>query len=594
MLFNFSLKLLIAFLIFGGIDIFCCVCSLPMSTTFYTTPSHSKHLYNKKRKTTAIPDTLNEQDDIIDIAANSRPSFRWIVLMIICFSMFSYSYCYDNPVALQSQLQSRYNLSNIEYNLLYSAYTFPNMILPFFSGIFADIFSADLMIIIFFLFIVIGQGIFIIGCGISIYYIMFIGRFLFGIGAESFSLVITPLIYEYFKNKELSFALGLLLSLSRLGSSTNDYTTFLIYDKTNDNIVISLLIGLFILIISLIFIIILLIQRYSVFYVIKKSKESLLIGNKIKTRHTATTYYDSLPQHSINSVSHDVIYNNPLNMTHSIDIIQNKKIEKYRENKAVSYDYHERRNNHSLSYKELNKNKEKEIKKEIKKEPESESESKFKLKDLKQFDGVYWLLVINCGLIYGIVLSFMNIGSDYLQTHYGYNHKLGNTLLMIPYIVGAILTPIFGYISDRIGRRGYLLLISTIMLIITHYLFTWIYSKYDIYFAIIGMSCMGISYSIFCAVIWPSFALVIPERLIGTGYGIPVVFYNSILSIFYLLVGVLTNIGVATSKNDPNYYENVEIFLFSLSIFTTLTVILLIIIDNKNGSRLNMPTITPS
>eukprot|EP01084_Bolivina_argentea_P107743 192614_1 len=141
-----------------------------MSAVFFT-PSQSRHLYNKKRKTTALSIPLQEGG----IAAVSKPSFRWIVLIIVCFAMFVYSYCYDNPVALQNQLQTKYNLTDIQYNLLYSAYTFPNMLLPFFSGILADIFSADLMIIIFFLFILIGQSIFITGCIISYYPLMFIG-----------------------------------------------------------------------------------------------------------------------------------------------------------------------------------------------------------------------------------------------------------------------------------------------------------------------------------------------------------------------------------------------------------------------------------
>ena len=512
-----------------------------MSTVFFT-PSQSKQLYEKKRKTSILSIPLLQND----IASNTQSYFRWIVLIIICWSMFSYSYCYDNPVALQNQLMSKYNLSNIQYNLLYSAYTFPNMILPFFSGILSDIFNADLMIIIFFIFIVIGQLIFIIGNIISKYYLMFIGRFIFGIGAESFSLVITPLIYEYFKNKELSFSLGLLLSLSRLGSSTNDYLTFYIYTKTNNNIIIPLFTGLILLIFALILIILLLLQRYSVYFVLKKNKNHSLLqkgGKRKKIIEKKNIYYDSLTQHSINSTD--------------IEHLKYESMDEKSDDDDIIDDNNNNNNN------------------------------KLKLSDINKFDQVFWLLVINCGLIYGVVLSFMNIGSDYLQTHYGYNHKLGNTLLMLPYIVSAIITPIFGYISDKIGKRCYLLLISTIMLIITHFIFIFI-STAIMYFSIIAMICLGISYSIFCAVIWPSFALVVPDKLIGTGYGIPCVFYNCILSIFYILVGILTNTG-NKNKSNKNYYQNVEIFLFSLSIFSTLTVILLIIIDKRNGSRLNIP-----
>lgn len=63
------------------------------------------------------------------------PQFRWVVLVILCLGMFGYSYCYDNVVALQDQLQSEYNLSNIQYNMLYSIYAFPNCFIPIIGGV---------------------------------------------------------------------------------------------------------------------------------------------------------------------------------------------------------------------------------------------------------------------------------------------------------------------------------------------------------------------------------------------------------------------------------------------------------------------------
>eukprot|EP01084_Bolivina_argentea_P019533 36304_1 len=391
-----------------------------------------------------------------------------------------------------------------------------------------------------------------------------------------------------------------------MGSSANDYLTYFIYDKSN-NIIVALSAGLILLIIGLFLLIILLIQRYSVRYVVtlKKQDENATL---IKPPRFCT--YDSLPPQSIGSLQSSSInfacaHTLPIHKSQTIDITKEQQQYISDINKAVSYDenaiYYQSLKSHTSSQLEnknihntdtnakssttltdfrLNGNT-------ATVDNTNSDDEKFKLSDIKEFDLVFWLLVLNCGLIYGVVLSFMNIGSDYLQTHYGYSHRKGNTLLMIPYIVGAILTPFLGYISDKIGKRAYLLLISTTMLICTHYLLTFGPTT-STYFAIISLVCLGISYSVFCAVIWPSFALVVPERLIGTGYGIPCVFYNTILSLFYLLVGVLTNTG------DPNgkyFYENVEIFLLTLSGFTTFTVTCLIIVDKRRGARLNIPTI---
>eukprot|EP01084_Bolivina_argentea_P278288 475331_1 len=423
---------------------------------------------------------------------------RSFVLVVVCISMLSYSYCYDNPAALQQELQSKYNLTNIEYNLLYSAYTFPNFILPLFSGILTDFYGVDIMILTFFIFIVIGHGVFISGCIIYYYYLMLIGRVLFGIGCESFSLCVTALVYEYFNNKELSLALGLLLSLSRVGSSLNDFFTYYIYINTNNNIILSISVGFILLIFCLLLIIIMLLYRY-----------------KARKKHA---------HEQVKLYTH-------AHLKRTESVVQ------------VSCVY------------------------------------------IKHFDLLYWIIVLICGLIYSAVLSFMNIGNDFLQTHYHFNHHQSNLLLMIPYMIAAVFTPFIGYYSDKIGRRSYMLLVSTIILMLSHFIFLVTDESYQC-LSIIGLCGLGIAYSIFCAVIWPSIGFIIQDSLIGTGYAIPIVFYNILLTVFYLLVGALTR-----NSDTPNLnkYKNVEICLFSLSSFATVCVLLLIFVDKGSGSKLNAP-----
>lgn len=143
------------------------------SVTF--TPSQSRKLFQRKttrRRTSilsiAVPET--------GIAANSNASTRWMVLLIVCWSNFaSYGYCYYNPMALQEQMMSAYHLSNLQYNSLFSAYTFPNMILPFFSGILADVVGADIMTILCFCVVCIGQFTFVAGCSYSYFPVILTG-----------------------------------------------------------------------------------------------------------------------------------------------------------------------------------------------------------------------------------------------------------------------------------------------------------------------------------------------------------------------------------------------------------------------------------
>ena len=50
---------------------------------------------------------------------------------------------------------------------------------------------------------------------------MMLGRFIFGLGGECMSVAQSAIISNWFKGKELSFAFGLNLSVSRLGSVLN-------------------------------------------------------------------------------------------------------------------------------------------------------------------------------------------------------------------------------------------------------------------------------------------------------------------------------------------------------------------------------------
>merc|ERR1719361_1192795 len=184
----------------------------------------------------------------------SNDAFRWWVLGTTSMGMFAYGYAYDNPVALQRQLQDTYDLSNVKYNLLYSVYAFPNMVLPAIAGVMSDKIGYDWLVIFFFGLMVLGHGMFVFGLYIDgLFPVLIAARLVFGIGAESHALVETPLIYDYFKGKELAFALALHLSMARAGSSVNDVCTYLAYQhspfggSTEDRIVFATSIGVLIL-----------------------------------------------------------------------------------------------------------------------------------------------------------------------------------------------------------------------------------------------------------------------------------------------------------------------------------------------------------
>ena len=63
------------------------------------------------------------------------------------------------------------------------------------------------------------------------YILMLLGRVLFGLGGESMTVAQSTIISLWFKGKELNFAMGLNLSIARLGSVINGLIVPKVYNS---------------------------------------------------------------------------------------------------------------------------------------------------------------------------------------------------------------------------------------------------------------------------------------------------------------------------------------------------------------------------
>ena len=136
-------------------------------------------------------------------------------------------YSVDNPAALHDQLRDHFShLSTREYeynfNLLYTAYSMPNVILPFFGGIFVDRYGAEVCCLVFLCFTFLGQLMVAYGVFSKSFTVMIIGRVVFGIGGESICVASSSLLQKWFEFGEVALAMGMCLSISRLGSVSNN------------------------------------------------------------------------------------------------------------------------------------------------------------------------------------------------------------------------------------------------------------------------------------------------------------------------------------------------------------------------------------
>ena len=150
---------------------------------------------------------------------------RWPILAMACLLMIANYYCYDIPAALHQQLNDYMGKpSNFEsyFSLLYTLYSIPNIVLPFFGGYFVDKWGVRATLFVFSAFLCCGQVLFSFGLTLKSWPIMFIGRVIYGFGGESLGVANSAVLSLWFQGKELAFAFGLNLSVARLGSVLNN------------------------------------------------------------------------------------------------------------------------------------------------------------------------------------------------------------------------------------------------------------------------------------------------------------------------------------------------------------------------------------
>ena len=166
--------------------------------------------------------------------------FRWGILFLVAFVQAANYYFYDAISPLKRDLEEHFNFTNTDFGLFVSVYSIPNifLLMCIWGGIILDRLGIRRT---GFLFVVLmTMGAFITAYGASDHYInggfgyaffssfltdyspelkmMLLGRFLFGLGAETSIVVVSKIIVKWFKGKELALAFGLKIGIARAGS----------------------------------------------------------------------------------------------------------------------------------------------------------------------------------------------------------------------------------------------------------------------------------------------------------------------------------------------------------------------------------------
>lgn len=317
------------------------------------------------------------------------------------------------------------------------------------------------------------------------YPVALVGRAVFGAGGESLNVSTNTFMTGWFSGKELAMAIGVTVSVSRLGSVANDNTEPVIVTESG-SLSLGLWIGFILCGISLI-------CAIALNYLDRKKDEKLGISEPIKL----------------------------------------------------------------------------------------DSSEKFKFSEMKDFGLIFWLICINCFVIYIDVSCFNNIASNYFQERFNYNSIEAGSIISITYIVAALLCPFFGSVVDKFGRRAHFVIFSAVDVTLVHVAFLLTPESHRPVYPIFYMVFLGLGYSIYASVIWASIPYIVKPKGVGTAFGTATAIQNLGLACGPIAVGLIQE----NTHKDKGYYW-ASFFFIMIGIVGIITSIFIYIFDIQAGGKL--------
>jgi len=368
-----------------------------------------------------------------------RGFFRWTVLFIAClFSVSSY-FSYDAVGVIQSDLMEEFHLSSSQFGLLYSVYSFPNMILPFVGGFVLDKVGLPIGTTVTCFLVTLGSFIVALGPYFNSYYVMLVGRFIFGMGAETSLVAQNTICCAWFKDgKELALAMGLTVSAGRLGS----YITFTALARV--------------------------VNYYGDY------RAALWLGAFVSSLSFLAGF------------SYLVLHYVALHLTKGMELNIPK------------------------------------------------SQPDIHVSEVLNFPKVFWLVTgITC-MYYSSVFPFQSTATALLETTHDMSTVDASFYVSLLPLTSFFLSPIFGFIVDRVGRRVYFVSIGLAIMVPAFSLLIT-----PDWHPLISMIAIGFVFAIVPAAIWPCLPILINEKYIGTAFGFLVCVINAGLTFFFWVQGLM-------------------------------------------------------
>ncbi|MFQ5664327.1 MAG: MFS transporter [Terriglobia bacterium] len=400
--------------------------------------------------------------------------YRFIILFFVGLMLVGNYFAYDSIGALAPLIIDDMQIGREQIGMMYSFYSWPNLVMVFIGGFLIDRFGTRKMSLLFSVLIVLGAT---LVAAAPTFWLMLVGRTIFGIGAESLIICQSAILAKWFKGKELALAFGLALTIMRLGTWLSFNTEPAIAEYLGD-------------------------WRLALWAAALLCLVSLLAN--------------------------------------------------------LAYVFLERRARGRVKL------------------SEGPAGDKVVLADVKRFGASFWFITALCVTFYSAIFPFTAFSTDFFHTKWDYSLVTAGRITSIIIFASMILSPILGRLVDKIGRRGSMMIVGSLMMIPAY-----LFMGFTTANPVPPMVVLGLAFSLVPAAMWPAVPLIVEQKSVGTAFGLMTMVQNFGLAAFPWLVGTL--------RDTTQTYTAGMVVFASLGLFGFIFAVLLRRADRRAGASLERP-----
>ena len=213
----------------------------------------------------------------------------------------------------------------------------------------------------------------------------------------------------------------------------------------------------------------------------------------------------------------------------------------------------------------------------------TEPEEGFKFSDLKLLfcNKGFSYITLLCLMFYAGVFPFLKFATKLMVIKYGVAEDIAGTIpSMLPYGT-IVLTPLFGYVYDKVGKGATLMIIGSVLLTVVHAVFA-LPEVNAVAVAIVMMVLLGIAFGLVPSAMWPSVPKIIPMQLLGTAYAMIFYIQNIGLSMVPIWIGKINQANTDEATGLIDYTQTMTTFA-GFGVVAIVIAVLLLIEDKKKG-----------